>query len=110
MLANDIANGVYPKMINITPAEVIKCRRTLRQRISLEKGLIEKDKKANETEQDKIKKNNNDNKKQISNHKPMTDRVCWKWINFKCWKGEDCTFEHPSICDADIYRKHCKKM
>merc|ERR1711874_310345 len=61
---------------------------------------------GNETEQDKIKfkKNNNDNKKQISNHKPMTDRVCWKWINFKCWKGEDCTFEHPSI-----YRKHCKK-
>ena len=62
MLANDIAKGVYPKMINITPAEVTKCKKTLQQRITLEKGLIEKDKKANETEQDKIKKNNNDNK------------------------------------------------
>ena len=49
--------------LNIMPAEVTKCRRALRQRITLEKGLIEKDKKANETEQDKMKKNNNDNKK-----------------------------------------------
>jgi len=97
MLANDITKGIYPKMFNTTPAEVTKCRWTLRQRITLEKGLIEKDKKANEKEQNKIKKYINDNKKQISNHKPMTDGVCWKWINFKCWKGGDCTFEHPDI-------------
>jgi len=96
-------------MINITPTEVTKCRRTLQQIIAIEKGLIEKDKKAYETEQYKIKKNNNDNKKQINNHKPMTDRVCWKWINFKCWKDGDCTYEHPGMCDADINRKQCKK-
>ena len=102
-----IVKGEYSK-INIMPAEFTKCKRALRQRITLEKGLIEKDKKANETEQNKIKKNN-DHKKQISNHKPMTDQVCWKWINFKCWKGEDCTFEHPVICDSDVNRTYCRR-
>ena len=37
MLANNIAKGVHPKMMNIKPAEGIKWR-TLRQRINLEKG------------------------------------------------------------------------
>ena len=70
---------------------------------------MEKDKKANETEQDKIRKNNNDNKKQISNHKLKTDRVCWKWVNFKCWKGENCTYDHPEMCNADIDKEQCRK-
>ena len=109
MLAKDIAKGVDPKRINITPEEVIKCRKTLRQRISVEKGLFEKDKKAKETKQDNIIKKNNDNRKQTSNHKPRTDNVCWRWINYKCWKGEDCTFEHPNICDSDVNRKLCRR-
>ena len=47
-----IVKGKYPKIIDIMPAEVTECRRVLRQRISIEKKLIEKDKKANETEKD----------------------------------------------------------
>jgi len=82
MLANDITKGIYPKMFNTTPAEVTNCRRKLRQKIALEKGIIEKDKKVNEKEQDKIKKYNKDN------NKFKADRVCYKWINLKCWKGK----------------------
>ena len=75
MLARDIANGADPKLVNITPEEVNKCRKTLRQKISAEKGLFDKDKKANEITQNNIKKINNDNRKQTSNHKPRTDNV-----------------------------------
>ena len=45
MLARDIAKGADPKTINITPEEVIKCRKTLWQKISVEKGLFEKKRK-----------------------------------------------------------------
>ena len=34
MLVSDITNGFAPKLINITPEEVSKCRKTLRQKIS----------------------------------------------------------------------------
>ena len=62
-------------MINIMPEEVIKCKKTLRQRISVEKGLFEKDKKGNGIKQDNTKKINNDNRKQTSNYNPRTDNV-----------------------------------
>ena len=45
MLAKDTAKGADPKTINITPEEVIKCRKTLRQKISVEKGIFEKTRK-----------------------------------------------------------------
>ena len=76
MLARDIANGADPKLINITPEEVSKCRKTLRQKISVEKGLFEKEKKANEIKQNNIKKVNNDNGGQANNHRPRIKNVC----------------------------------
>ena len=109
MLAKDIAKGADTMAINIMPDEVVKCRKTLRQRINIEKGLFEKDRKTNESKQDNTKKINNDNRKQTSNHKPRTDNVCGRWINHKSWKGGDCTFEHPIMCDSDVNRTVCRR-
>ena len=83
-MADDMIKEKYPNSFNLTPSEVTECRRVLRQKITTEKKLMEKDKKASETVQDKTRKNNSDNKNQISNHKLKTDRVCKKWVNFKC--------------------------
>ena len=41
----DVVKGKYPKMIYIMPAEVTECRRLLRQRIAIEKNLIERQKR-----------------------------------------------------------------
>ena len=46
---------------------------------------------------------------QTSNNKLKTDRVCYKWFNFLCWKGKNCTYDHPDMCDADVNEKPCKK-
>merc|ERR1711888_176562 len=55
LLASDITNGIDPKPFSITPEEVNRCRERLRQKISAEKGSIEKEKekekKSNENEQ-----------------------------------------------------------
>ena len=110
MLARDIAKGADPKTINITPEEVIKCRKTLRQKISVEKGIFEKNKKANEIKQDNIKKIDNDNRKQTGNHRPRSDNICGRWVNYKCWKGENCTFKHPVMCDSDVNRTYYTKI
>merc|ERR1711874_442618 len=40
MLASDITNGINPKLFNIMPEEVNKCRKTLRQKISVEKETL----------------------------------------------------------------------
>ena len=37
-------------------------------------------------------------------------KVCYKYINYKCWKGKkDCTYNHPDMCEADVNEKPCKK-
>jgi len=101
VLANDITNGFAPKLINITPEEVNKCRKTLRQKISAEKEkeALEKKKKSNETDQN-IKKKANETR---------TINVCGRHVNHTCWRGEDCTLEHPKICEADVYEIPCKE-
>ena len=107
MLVEDIARGVDPMGINITPDEVANCRKTLRQKIGIEKALFEKDRKTKESKQDSVKQINNNNRKQIINHKPRNDNVCGRWINRKCQKGEDCTLKHPIMCYSDVYRTFC---
>ena len=107
MLAEGIARGVNPMEIDITPDEVSNCRKKLRQIISTEKALYDKNRKIKEKKQASIKQMNNNNRKQITNHKSRNDNVCGRWINRKCRKGEDCTFEHPIMCESDIYRKAC---
>merc|ERR1711874_568024 len=56
MLAEGIARGANPMAIDITPDEVSNCRKTLRQIISTEKALYEKDRKTKESKQNSIKK------------------------------------------------------
>ena len=101
MLASNITNGADPKLINIMPEEVSKCRKTLRQKISVVKENLEKEKKTNETKQTINKKVNNKNGGQAN--KTKTRNVCGKYVNYTCWKGRSCTLEHPVICEADIY-------
>merc|ERR1712121_14375 len=61
LLAGDITNGIDPKLINITPKEVNKCRERLRQKISAEKDSLEKEKKSNDKKQIINKKVSDDN-------------------------------------------------
>merc|ERR1711874_900914 len=86
-----------------TPDEVSNCRKTLGQILSTEKALYEKNRKTKESKQDSIKQINNNNRKQIINHKSRNDNVCGRWINHKFWKGGDCTFKHPIMCESDVY-------
>ena len=109
MLAKGIAEGADPKVPNITPEEVIKCRKTLRQKIRAEKELLDKDRKANKVKQSNTKNINNDNRKQTNNRKPRTDNICGRWINYICREGRDCPFEHPTICESDVNRTVCRK-
>ena len=46
---------------------------------------------------------------QLSNHNLRSDKVCWKWVNFKCWKDKNCTYDHPEMCNADINKEQCRK-
>ena len=39
------------------------------------------------------------------NHK--MEKVCWKWVNDKCWRGENCKFEHPKMCSETLNTGHC---
>ena len=71
---------------------------------------LRKGKEANEIKQNINKKVNNDNGGQANNHRPKTINVCGRYVNHKCWKGEDCTLEHPVMCDSDVYRKVCGRI
>ena len=70
---------------------------------------MKKNRKTKKSKQDSIKQINNNNRKQIINHKSRNDNVCGRWINHKCWKGEDCTFEHPIMCESDVYLTACEE-
>merc|ERR1711874_724609 len=61
-----------------------------------------------ESKQNSTKQINNNNRKQEINHYYLQN-VCRRWINHKCWKGEDCTSVHPTICESDVYLTACKE-
>ena len=46
---------------------------------------------------------------QTRNNKLKTDRICYKWNNFKCWKGKNCIYDHPVRCDAYVNNNPCIK-
>ena len=71
------------------------------------KETIEKKKKSNETEQNGNKKVNNNNGGQAN--ATETRNVCGRYVNYTCWRGINCTLEHPVICEADIYKIPCRK-
>ena len=104
LLAGDITNGIDPKPFNITPEEVNRCRERLRQKISAEKDSIEKEKekKSNEKEQFINKKVNNTKRDDTK-----CDDICWRHINYICYRGEDCPFKHPNLCESRIDGTPC---
>merc|ERR1712121_551555 len=79
MLAGDITNGIDPKLINITPEEVNKCRKILWQKISVEETL-EKEKKSNEKKSNENEQFINKNKRVKNTKRDDTKRddVCWR--------------------------------
>ena len=103
MFASNIINRNDPKLIGITPEEVSKCRKALKQKVSEMKEAIEKKKKSNETEQNGNKKVGDNNGGQAN----ATDDVCWRYINYRCWRGENCIFKHPILCESDIHKTYC---
>ena len=41
--------------------------------------------------------------------KPGTKRddICWRHINYRCWRGVDCLFKHPTLCESLINGTSC---
>ena len=64
-------------------------------------------KKLNETERNGKKKVGNNNRGQANS--TDTRNVCGRYINYACRRGMNCPLEHPVICEADIYRTHCRE-
>ena len=104
LLAGDITNGIDPKPFNITPEEVNKCRERLRQKISAEKDSLEKEKekKSNDKKQIFNKKVKN-TKRDDTKH----DDTCWRHVNYRCWRGMDCPFKHPNLCESLVDGTPC---
>ena len=119
--ASNLVNMEDPKLIDITPMDVSKCRRLLQQKVREMKDAIEnrKKKKLNKGLEQKASENrklsrelgkekiDNDNREQP--YLVSTRNVCGKYINQKCRRGSNCPLEHPAICEADIYKTHCKE-
>ena len=72
-----------------------------------EKDTLKKEKKSNETKQNINKEVNNNNGGQANETKTMN--VCGRYVNYTCWRGRNCTLEHPVICDSDVYRRPCRE-
>ena len=65
---------------------------------------------VNKTQTNKRVPLNNDKKQRQQdnhtyNHKMV--KVCWKWVNDKCWRGKNCKFEHPSLCNDILNNQQC---
>ena len=94
-IADNLVKGVDPNYYTVGKDEASRYRKELKDKIQLEM------KKASSVPETKHQ--------QIRNNKPKTYRVCYKWNNFKCWKGKNCMYDHPVICDAYVNKKHCIK-
>ena len=72
----NLMEGVDPNHLEIRENEASGYRRELRDKILLEmkKVSIEPDTKHED--------------------------VCWKHINYMCWRGENCRFKHPTLCES----------
>ena len=106
LLAGDITNGIGPKPFNITPDEVNKCRERLRQKISAEMDSLEKEKEKEKKSNDKkqfINKKVNNTKRDDTKR----DDICWKHINYRCYRGVDCPFKHPNLCESRVDGTPC---
>merc|ERR1711913_231267 len=67
---------------------------------------FEKEKKSNEARQDINRNINNNDGEQA--YKTKTMNVCGRYFNHTCWRGRDCTLEHPAMCEADVYHLFCR--
>ena len=83
------------------------------EEIDMNKGSKKKGvKRSNEMRKKTVKTNKEvviEEEKLSNNNNHNTDRVCWKWVNFKCWRNNNCKYDHPEMCEADIDRKPCSK-
>ena len=84
-IADNLIKGTEPNHYEVSENEASGYRRELKDKIHLEmkRASVELDTKHN--------------------------RVCYRWINYRCWKGKDCTYDHPDMCEADVNEGHCKK-
>ena len=35
------------------------------------------------------------------------DDICWRHINYRCWRGVDCLFKHPNLCESLVNGTPC---
>ena len=130
-IAENIVNNALLNKIEVKIDDVTKTRKWIYNYIIEKKGLLvgekenenrEKNKNKKRMEEgektkNKIQEKNKLKKKECrfheikqNNHRPRTKNVCGRWVNHKCWRGEECTFEHPVMCDSDVNRTDCGRI
>ena len=114
-IAENIVNNAVLNKIEVK-TDVTETRKWIYNHIMEKKGLLVGKKKNVNREENKNKKRMEVEKikdkipeKEVNDYKLKTDDVCRKWINYRCWKGRDCTFKHPILCESDIERTDYRK-
>ena len=82
-IADNLKKGTNPNNFEVSEHEASGYRKELREKILLEmkKVSVEPDTKR--------------------------DDVCWRYINYMCWRGENCHFRHPTLCESLINGTSC---
>ena len=115
-IADNLINGTSPNKFEVSKHEASSYREELKKKILLEmkKASVEpvteryeNNRRTRKNRKDSIGQINSNNRKHKTNHKPKIKDVCGKWINHKCWKGENCTLEHPIMCESDVHLTKC---
>ena len=48
-----------------------------------------------------------DTKPDIKRDDTKRNDICWRHINYRCWRGVDCRFKHPNLCESLVDGTPC---
>ena len=82
-IADNLMEGMNPNHFEVSEYEASGYRMKLREKIlrEMEKVSAKPDIKRDDTKRDDI---------------------CWRHINYRCWRGVDCRFKHPKLCESRV--------
>ena len=95
-IADNIVNNAFLNKIEVITENVSKTRKLIYNYVREKKGLLVGGKEIE----------NNNNGEQA--YKTRTMNVCGRHVNHTCWRGRDCTLEHPAMREADVYQLFCR--
>ena len=108
-IAENIINNALLNEIEVKIDDVTTTRKSIYNYIKEKKELLVGEKKNENREENKNKKHMEEVEKIKDKIPEKKADVCGRWVNYNCWKGRDCTFMHPILCESDVYRTACRK-